>query len=462
MSLKDHTYYRCFEPGIDSDQYNGSQLLAREGNAQLAALESTRDSFETILVCLLRAYARNTGADNEEISGEALSTLSQDQLQSLVTSNTVHYDVIQQILVQKQKDGTFTAPAGYDELGLQTPPPLSDPGTPGVGAVPPLPSEQLKEIQFQVSELIRNHQVPIPPDASLDQQQMIIHQYILTHLALLQHQAQRKLGGQDPPHDTLVRSAPAPAKLIIPQDSMPLSPDLQSPSFNPQFPRNATATVKAALQANLSNQSAMTVGELTDLVGSSHASIGRVGVARGKSPTSGLGTQKWVEPNQEGNVRSKGRRDFDETKTTVSPKLLEANPGVTFGELSKSVSSMWSGASQQEKVRYYSQHEQLTQTYQTATDKQKLEEGHSDPTPFPRAQPIPSEDPSQEDDEDEGETNRGQELQTRAPMHCLLGGCSNMAVFSEDRGQHYCSNECLVKHARLGFQAWVAQRKAKA
>lgn len=101
MSLKDHTYYRCFEPGIDSDQHN-AQVLARDSHFLLAALEPTRDSFETILVCLLRAYARNTGADNEEISGEALSTLSQDQLQSLVNSNTVHYDVIQQILAQKQ------------------------------------------------------------------------------------------------------------------------------------------------------------------------------------------------------------------------------------------------------------------------------------------------------------------------------------------------------------------------
>lgn len=270
-------------------------------------------------MCLLRAYARNTGADNEEISGEALSTLSQDQLQSLVTSNTVHYDVIQQILLLKQKEGTFTtAPAGYDELGLQTPPPLSDPGTPGAGAVPSLPSEQLKEIQFQVAELIRNHQVPIPPDASLDQQQTIIHQYILTHLALLQQQAQRKLGGQGsltPSHDPLVRShdplvRSAPAKLIIPQDSMPLSPDLQSPPFNPQFPRNASSVVQSALQASLSNQSAVTVGELTDLVDSSHASIGRVGVARGKTSTSGLGMHKWAETNQEG----KGRRDVDETK----------------------------------------------------------------------------------------------------------------------------------------------------
>ena len=118
------------------------------------------------------------------------------------------------------------------------------------------------------------------------------------------------------------------------------------------------------------------------------------------------------------------------------------------------------------------QHELLTQTFQTATEKQQPQVGHSDHALFPGVQPLPSEVPSQvtvtnllfwkphvlccakqdeeeEEEEDEGEATRGHGTQTRVPMHCLLGGCSNMAVFSEDRGQHYCSNECLVKHARL-------------
>lgn len=269
-------------------------------------------------MCLLRAYARNTGADNEEISPEALSTLSQDQLQSLVTSNTVHYDVIQQILIQKQKDGTFTAPAGYDELSLQTPPAATEQLQNSVvgAAVTPLPSEQLKEIQIQVNELIRNHQVPIPPDASLDQQQMIIHNYILSHFALLQHQAQRKLGGQEtiatpvPISDPLTMSGLTATKLI-PQDTMPLSPDLQGTAFNPHLTKNTATPVQAAFQANISNQSAMTVGELTDLVGSSH---GRVGMERGRAQASGVGTHKWAGPNQELNIRTKGRKDFEELK----------------------------------------------------------------------------------------------------------------------------------------------------
>lgn len=477
MSLKDHTYYRCFEPGIDSDQHN-AQVLARDSHFLLAALEPTRDSFETILVCLLRAYARNTGADNEEISGEALSTLSQDQLQSLVNSNTVHYDVIQQILAQKQKDGTFTAPAGYDELSLQTPPPPSEPNLPGGVAVAPLASEQLKDIQLQVSELIRNHQVPIPPDATLEQQQIIIQNYILTHLALLQQQAQRRLGAQDPPpasapiSDLLpVRSGSATSKLMAPQDPVPVFPDPHDLSLNPTYlSKNPSATVHAALQASMSNQSPMTVGELTDLVGSSHANVGKPGVPRGKSPTSGLGTQKRTELSHEGNARTKGRKDTEEFKklpsvfdlylNSVSSKVLETNPGIPFGELSRTVSAMWNAASQQEKAKYYAQHEHLVQACQAPAEKQRPEEKkQTEPAPFMGAQSS-TEDPSQEEDEEGG---KGWGLQSRvAPLHCLLGGCSNIAIFSEDRGHHYCSNECLVKHARLGFQAWVAQRKAKA
>uniref|UniRef100_A0A6I8N9P9 TOX high mobility group box family member 4 n=1 Tax=Ornithorhynchus anatinus TaxID=9258 RepID=A0A6I8N9P9_ORNAN len=41
---------------------------------------------------------------------------------------------------------------------------------------------------------------------------------------------------------------------------------------------------------------------------------------------------------------------------------------------------------------------------------------------------------------------------------CVRSGCENPPVVSKDWDNEYCSNECVVKHCRDVFQAWVASR----
>ncbi|XP_038597167.1 TOX high mobility group box family member 4 isoform X2 [Tachyglossus aculeatus] len=43
---------------------------------------------------------------------------------------------------------------------------------------------------------------------------------------------------------------------------------------------------------------------------------------------------------------------------------------------------------------------------------------------------------------------------------CVRSGCENPPVVSKDWDNEYCSNECVVKHCRDVFQAWVASRNS--
>lgn len=76
----------------------------------LSALDDTNDTFETFLLGLLKCHtmdqmrlscAVEDSAQEVDISPESLNTLSQEQVHALVTSNSVNYDVVQQILAQR-------------------------------------------------------------------------------------------------------------------------------------------------------------------------------------------------------------------------------------------------------------------------------------------------------------------------------------------------------------------------
>lgn len=43
---------------------------------------------------------------------------------------------------------------------------------------------------------------------------------------------------------------------------------------------------------------------------------------------------------------------------------------------------------------------------------------------------------------------------------CVRSGCENPPVVSKDWDSEYCSNECVVKHCRDVFLAWVASRNS--
>ena len=39
-------------------------------------------------------------------------------------------------------------------------------------------------------------------------------------------------------------------------------------------------------------------------------------------------------------------------------------------------------------------------------------------------------------------------LQPKDPSLCARVGCTNAAVFAEERGPRYCSNKCVIEHCR--------------
>ena len=100
-----------------------------------------------------------TEADMAHISPEALKTLSADQVQTLVTSNSVNYDVIQQIMAQKQhqsspgSEGTGESPTKED-AAMATAESENQAGEPSSSQPPVvhITPEQLKQLQIQVGD----------------------------------------------------------------------------------------------------------------------------------------------------------------------------------------------------------------------------------------------------------------------------------------------------------------------
>lgn len=77
----------------------------------LTVLSNNEDTYEVFLLTLLRAYSRNQsahaveGATSNDIVPEALNTLSFEQIQCVMTSTSVNYNVVQQILAQREAVG---------------------------------------------------------------------------------------------------------------------------------------------------------------------------------------------------------------------------------------------------------------------------------------------------------------------------------------------------------------------
>lgn len=206
------------------------QIPSAPGSQNLASLSSASDCYESFLLNLLKVYTQNRmdsaamkEAESESnslftidsISPEAIDSLSQDQVQSLVTSSSMNYDVVHQVLAYRQR-----AEGGVDRsVGT-----LGDNGVEsqgnGAGQVEKseeamsalqqlqalqLTPEQLKQIQLQMAELIRTKQIVLPTELSLEQQQQLLQSLILKQVHM-QHQQGTKLTPtpSDPP-----TSAPA-------------------------------------------------------------------------------------------------------------------------------------------------------------------------------------------------------------------------------------------------------------
>lgn len=180
----------------------------------LTALDKTHDNFEALLLCLLQAYTTRNQPGNlsilggAPISGAALDTLSSEQITALITSNSVNYEVIQQILAQQKSR------AGRDGMGLLGSPnqeqnrsltlnlvemedssnssptsllsPVAADTNQQLQQLIQITPQQLKILQSQVNELLQSQHIALPSDLSPEQQQQLIQTLLLRQLHLQQ------------------------------------------------------------------------------------------------------------------------------------------------------------------------------------------------------------------------------------------------------------------------------------
>ena len=215
----------------------------------LCEADLNSDTYETTLLNLLRyhtSYLDKTNLSHEfpiekaEISPNALDALSPQQIQTLITSNAMNYDVIQQLQRQKVSDKEIVpavrkespkmaktetsrpaqqvvTPVQESVTPVQEPvtpvqepvtpvqepvTPVQDPVTPvkepakpvqvlkveGSEGPEPIAEDQLKEIQRHVKELIISQQASLPKGLTSEQQQQLVEKLLLRQIQQLQQQ----------------------------------------------------------------------------------------------------------------------------------------------------------------------------------------------------------------------------------------------------------------------------------
>ena len=179
----------------------------------LTPLNRTQDNFESLLLLLLQAYTTLNFPGNPSIlggapiSGEALDTLSPEQVTALITSNSVNYEVIQQILAQQKgrRDGVrLQSPNRTLSVNLaeevredsnKSPTPLRSPSSfPPAGMdsnqqlqqLVQITPQQLQLLQSQVNDLLQSQHISLPADLSPEQQQQLIQTLLIRQLHIQQ------------------------------------------------------------------------------------------------------------------------------------------------------------------------------------------------------------------------------------------------------------------------------------
>lgn len=163
-----------------------------EERVELTSLNQEQDTFETILLQLLQTFTNNQRQSKAKssliengclpldgacptkvnISAEALSTLSPEQVMALVTSNSVNYEVIQQIRTQKNKQKQAKTPGNAPALA-------GDDISQQLLQVSP---EQLMQLNSQVTELLNQRKVSIPSELPPDEQLKLIQSLLVKQL----------------------------------------------------------------------------------------------------------------------------------------------------------------------------------------------------------------------------------------------------------------------------------------
>ena len=160
--------------------------------AGLTSLNQEQDTFETVLLQLLQTFThhqRLSITQNEtikppqngispggvDISAEALSTLSPEQVMALVTSNSVNYEVIQQIRAQKQ--------GLKHDIGEKVPEAAKPDASGDINQqLLQVTPEQLVNLQSQITELLSQQKVNIPAELSPEQQLEFIQSLLVQQL----------------------------------------------------------------------------------------------------------------------------------------------------------------------------------------------------------------------------------------------------------------------------------------
>lgn len=255
------------------------------GCPSLTSLDENQDTFETFLLCLLHAFTRNQreeeagsrvelnvslGSGFLEISPSALSSLSPEQVQTLLTSNSVNYDAVQQIMAQKQHhhqqrgrndpQGEPQEPTSSSSSDM-----AAQNGSPVLQQVLGMQftQEQLKQIQIQVNELLRSQHVSLPPDLTPEQQQQLIQTLIWKQIHMQGPLQTQGNGGQKSTIVSLLKreetdtvtptpsQAPSQAPPVTESASLQKSVQMQVSTSqqmdSPQQPLQSTAVLGASL-----------------------------------------------------------------------------------------------------------------------------------------------------------------------------------------------------------------------
>ncbi|XP_064393679.1 uncharacterized protein LOC135341118 isoform X2 [Halichondria panicea] len=452
-ALPGHLHEHCYskiQPDYDDpmDTTPPIKMAPSSGErAGLTLLNQEQDTFETVLLQLLQTFThhqRQSITQNEtikpllqngtfpggvDISAEALSTLSPEQIMALVTSNSVNYEVIQQIRAQKQ---ILKHDSGEKVPEVVKPDSSGDISQQLLQVTP----EQLVHLQSQITELLSQQKVNIPAELSPEQQLEFIQSLLVQQLNVPQ------------------AANAAPSVATEPAKKVAQSPTLGGKALSKPRPVSKSTAAKRRREAAK------------------------------KEPK---------RPPKPYNIF------FGEVYSAV----MAGNPKMSLTEASRIISEMWEAQGDELKKRYNEAYEKLDADYQKAiqeyqaehceqattenplTLQQLLSHNNKDkapPTGPPLISPVNAPAPHVTRVEPmktefsalvvEESMQLSQDVATQEevtlekvlnsttcdPGMCANSGCSNMAVFSEERGPEFCSSECVVKHCRNVFDSWLGNR----
>uniref|UniRef100_A0A2K6LVB0 TOX high mobility group box family member 4 n=1 Tax=Rhinopithecus bieti TaxID=61621 RepID=A0A2K6LVB0_RHIBE len=163
--------------------------------------------------------------------------------------------------------------------------------------------------------------------------------------------------------------------------------------------------------------------------------------------------RKKKDPNEPQKPVSAYALFFRDTQAAIKGQ----NPNATFGEVSKIVASMWDSLGEEQKQHYHMPTFLLMgKIFRHSAWQSRDRRITSNLIHFGTLLLSQVESPSQMD----VELVSGSPVALSPQPRCVRSGCENPPIVSKDWDNEYCSNECVVKHCRDVFLAWVASRNS--